>query len=191
MAYKRNPMRSERLCSLSRLAMNLAHTAEQTAAVQWMERTLDDSAARRIVLPEAFLAIDAALILQLNIVRGLIVYPRVIARHVADELPFMATETILMKAVQAGGDRQDLHERIREHSQAAASRVKQDGQPNDLMERLRADAAFAEVDLDAALDPRTFVGRAPQQVDEFLAGYVRPVRQLYAEALRVDDAVRV
>ena len=191
MAYKRNPMRCERLCSLSRLAVSLSHTAEQTAAVQWMERTLDDSAARRVVLPEAFLAIDAVLILQLNIARGLVVYPQVIARHVADELPFMATENILMKAVQAGGDRQDLHERIRQHSQAAAARVKQEGRSNDLIERLRSDAAFASIDLDAALDPQGFVGRAPDQVDEFVSQQVEPIRQRYAETLNVDDSVRV
>ena len=191
MAYKRNPMRSERLCSLSRLAMSLSHTAEQTAAVQWMERTLDDSAARRVAIPEAFLAIDAVLVLMLNVVRGLVVYPQVIARHVTEELPFMATEDILMKAVQAGGDRQDLHERIRQHSQSAAAEVKQHGRDNDLLQRLRGDTAFDAVDLASALDPKAFVGRAPEQVDEFLAGQVEPIRRRYADALNLDDAVRV
>jgi len=144
-----------------------------------------------VVLPETFLAIDAVLILYLNVVRGLVVYPQVIARRVSEELPFMATERILMKAVQAGGDRQDLHERLRQHSQAAAAGVKQHGRPNDLMERLRRDDAFAAVALDAVLDPRGFVGRAPEQVDEFLADYVEPVRRRYADALDVEDAVRV
>ena len=179
MAYKRNPMRSERVCSLARFVVSLETAAAVTAATQWLERTLDDSAARRLVLPQAFLAIDAVLILYQNVAEGLAVYPQVIARNLEAELPFMATENILMAAVAAGGDRQELHERIRRHSQAAAAMVKQQGAPNDLLERLAADPAFAQVDLDAALDPAKFVGRAPEQVDEFLAEVIAPIRAKY------------
>ena len=136
MAYKRNPMRSERICGLARFVMSLQSSAADTAAAQWMERTLDDSANRRLVIPQAFLAADAILILLQNIAAGLVVYPQVIAANLAEELPFMATENILMAAVAAGGDRQELHERIRRHSQAAARAVKQEGKPNDLLDRL-------------------------------------------------------
>ncbi len=180
MAYKRNPMRCERICSLARFVMNLEANAAQTAAVQWFERTLDDSANRRLTLPQAFLAADAVLILCQNVVSGLVVYPKVIAARLAAELPFMATENILMAAVAAGGDRQDLHERIRRHSQAAAAVVKEQGGRNDLLERLAADPAFAGVDLADALRPERYVGRAPQQVDEFLAEVVAPIRARYA-----------
>ncbi len=158
MAYKRNPMRSERICSLARFVTSLETSAAATASTQWLERTLDDSANRRLTLPQAFLAIDSILILYQNIADGLVVYPRVIAQHLAEELPFMATETILMAAVAAGGDRQDLHERIRQHSQEAAQVVKEQGGANDLIDRLRADPAFVKVDLNAALDARRFVG---------------------------------
>jgi adenylosuccinate lyase len=144
---------------------------------------LDDSACRRLVIPQAFLAVDALLILYQNVTEGLVVYPRVIAANLAAELPFMATENILMAAVAAGGDRQDLHERIRRHSQAAAAVVKQEGKPNDLLARLAADKAFAAVNLKKTLDPTAFVGRAPEQVDEFLAEVVEPIRKRYPEAL--------
>ena len=180
MAYKRNPMRSERMCSLARFAMNLPANLAQTVATQWLERTLDDSANRRLVLPQAFLAIDAVLILYRNIVDGLVVYPKVIEKYLGDELPFMATEEILMAGVQAGGDRQELHERIRVHSQAAAQQVKEFGRSNDLLERLKTDTAFAAVDLGNALDARRFVGRAPEQVDAFIANIVEPIRKRYA-----------
>ncbi|MGD0899525.1 MAG: adenylosuccinate lyase, partial [Thermoguttaceae bacterium] len=153
MAYKRNPMRSERICSLARFVMSVESSAVQTAAVQWLERTLDDSANRRLVLPQAFLATDAVLILCQNVTEGLVVYPRVIGANLQAELPFMATENILMAGVAAGGDRQDLHERIRRHSQAAAAVVKEQGRPNDLIERLAADPAFAKVDLGAVWAP--------------------------------------
>jgi adenylosuccinate lyase len=182
MAYKRNPMRSERICSLARFAMSLESNAAATHAVQWFERTLDDSANRRLVLPQAFLAIDAVLILYQNVTAGLVVYPKVIAANLDAELPFMATENILMDAVAAGGDRQDLHERIRRHSQAAAAVVKQQGGRNDLIERLAADEAFAKVNLKAALDPAKFVGRAPEQVDEFLAEVIAPILRRYPDA---------
>ena len=179
MAYKRNPMRSERICGLARFVMSLQSSTAATAATQWMERTLDDSANRRLVIPQAFLAIDAALVLMQNVAEGLVVYPRTIQRNLAEELPFMATENILMQAVAAGGDRQDLHERIRVHSQAAAERVKVQGESNDLLTRLKADAAFASIDVDAAVDPLAFVGRAPEQVDEFLQAQIQPIRDRY------------
>jgi adenylosuccinate lyase len=180
MAYKRNPMRCERICSLARFAISLASNGANTMATQWMERTLDDSANRRLVLPQAFLAIDAVLVLYQNVASALVVYPKVIAKNLAEELPFMATENLLMAAVAAGGDRQTLHERIREHSNAAGDAVKQEGAANDLLDRLRADPAFAGVDFSAALDPAQFIGRAPSQVDEFLAEIVEPIRRRYA-----------
>jgi adenylosuccinate lyase len=183
MAYKRNPMRSERMCALSRFAISLTANADQTMATQWMERTLDDSANRRLSLPQSFLAIDAVLILYRNIVDGMVVYPKVIEKHVAEELPFMATEEILMAGVQAGGDRQELHERIRVHSQEAGAQVKQHGKPNDLIERLRGDAAFAGIDLDDALDVSRYIGRAPEQVDAFIGDIVTPIRERYANDL--------
>jgi adenylosuccinate lyase len=179
MAYKRNPMRCERICSLGRFVMSLETSAAQTAAVQWLERTLDDSANRRLVIPQAFLATDAVLILCQNVTAGLVVYPRVIAANLQAELPFLATENILMAGVAGGGDRQDLHERIRRHSQAAAAVVKEQGGPNDLLERLARDPAFAKLDLAAVLTPADFVGRAPEQVDEFLAEVIAPIRAKY------------
>ncbi|MEO6807537.1 MAG: adenylosuccinate lyase [Isosphaeraceae bacterium] len=191
MAYKRNPMRAERMCSLARFAMGQLPIAHQTAATQWLERTLDDSAVRRLTLPQTFLAVDAVLQLYLNVVPGLVVHPRVIARHVADELPFMATENIMMAAVQGGGDRQDLHERIRTHSLAAAHRIKVEGSDNDLIDRLQADPAFGAVNLEALLDPRQFVGRAPEQVDEFIANDVEPIRQRYPDRLAQRREVHV
>jgi adenylosuccinate lyase len=175
MAYKRNPMRAERMTGLARYVISLAPAAAQTAAEQWLERTLDDSAARRIIIGEAFLGADAILRLYQNIAEGLVVYPKMIARHIAEELPFMATENILMAAVRAGGDRQALHEKIRCHSHAAARQVKVEGGTNDLLARLKADPSFAKVDIDAELRPERFIGRAPKQVDEFLAATVRPI----------------
>ena len=183
MAYKRNPMRAERMCGLARFVQSVAGSAEQTASVQWMERTLDDSANRRLTIPQAFLGADAVLILFRNVVDGLVVYPEVIRRRLLAELPFMATESLMMAGVEAGGDRQDLHERIRVHSQAAARQVKELGQPNDLFERLAQDPAFAKVNLQSELDPSKFVGRAPQQVEEFVREVVQPIRERYPEAL--------
>jgi adenylosuccinate lyase len=190
MAYKRNPMRSERICSLARFAMSLAANTDQTHATQWMERTLDDSANRRLVIPQAFLAIDAILILYQNVASGLVVYPQVIAKHLREELPFMATENILMAAVAAGGDRQTLHERIRQHSQAAAAVVKEQGGANDLIDRLKKDKAFAAVDVEAAIDPAKLTGRSKEQVDEFLAKVVNPTKQKYGGTISTGD-VRV
>lgn len=191
MAYKRNPMRCERICSLARFIAALEPLATQTAAVQWLERTLDDSAARRLYLPQAFLATDAVLILCQNVVSGLVVYPKVIAAHLEAELPFMATENILMAAVAAGGDRQEVHECIRRHSHAAAAVVKQQGGANDLIERLAAEPLLAKVDVRAEIDPRRFIGRAAEQVDEFLERVVEPIRRRHADALDVDAEVRV
>ena len=186
MAYKRNPMRSERMCSLARFAMSLQAGADATTATQWMERSLDDSAIRRLALPQAFLAIDACLILYRNVSDGLVVYPNVIARQLSAELPFMATEEILMAAVRAGGDRQTLHERIRIHSQAAADVVKHQGRPNDLIDRLKNDDCFEEVDLERTMDASRYIGRASEQVDAFLADCVEPIRDRLRQDLSAD-----
>jgi adenylosuccinate lyase len=181
MAYKRNPMRAERINALSRHLIALSLDPAMTAATQWLERTLDDSANRRIAIPEAYLATDATLLLLHNIAAGLVVRPKVIERHLEAELPFMATETILMRAVRQGGGRQDLHERIRRHSVAAAERVKDEGEANDLVERIANDPAFGltAADLAEALEPARYVGRAPEQVDIFLAEEVAPVLERY------------
>ena len=183
MPYKRNPMRCERATGLARYLMDVAASPLHTAAEQWFERTLDDSANRRLAIPETFLTADSILRIVQNVVEGMVVYEGSIAAHVAAELPFMAAENILMAGVKAGGDRQDLHDRIREHSLAAGEQVKVYGRPNDLIERLRGDDAFAGVDLDAVLDPSAFIGRAPEQVDEFVAAHVEPVRRRYADQL--------
>jgi len=177
MAYKRNPMRSERICSLARLVQPLALTGGMTHATQWLERTLDDSAIRRIAIPEAFLAVDACMILTANVASGMQVFPRVIAANLAEQMPFLATEDILMEGVRAGGDRQELHERLRTLSVEAGRRMKEDGVKNPLPDMLAGDAAFAFVRgrLDEMLAPERFVGRAPQQVDEFLAEVVEPL----------------
>ena len=191
MAYKRNPMRSERICALARFAMGLQTSASQTLATQWMERTLDDSAIRRLVLPQAFLAIDAILKLYQNVTEGLVVYPRVISKRLAEDLPFMATEEILMEGVRRGGDRQVLHEKIRSHSQDAARVVKEQGGENDLLHRLSSDDSFAKIDFDSLLDASRFVGRAPEQVDAFIAEVIEPVRSKYASRVEVRAEVDV
>ncbi len=183
MAYKRNPMRAERVTALSRLVLSLASSPAMTASEQWFERTLDDSANRRVVIPEAFLAVDGILEILANVLDGLVVYPKVIAAHVDAELPFMATENILMAGVKAGGNRQELHEKIRLHSHAAAAQVKQLGKPNDLINRLKADIAFRKVDFEKVLNPKNYIGRAPQQVDEFIRTIVEPVRRKYRKHL--------
>ncbi|PPQ64901.1 hypothetical protein CVT24_008240 [Panaeolus cyanescens] len=176
MAYKRNPMRSERVCSLARHLMVLHQNALMTASVQWFERTLDDSANRRITLPEAFLTADIILSTLQNISEGLVVYPKVIARRIAQELPFMATENVIMAIVKKGGDRQEAHEKIRVLSHEAGHQVKQLGLENDLIDRIRADPYFDPIkdDLDALLEPSSFIGRAPEQVDSFLKNWVDP-----------------
>jgi adenylosuccinate lyase len=191
MAYKRNPMRSERVCSLARYVMGLPAMAAQTAGNQWLERTLDDSAIRRLVIPQAFLGADAILRLVLNVVAGMQVNPAVIARNVARSLPFMATENILMAGVAAGGDRQELHERIRQYSHEVTAEVKQGAERNNLLDRLAADPAFAGIDLATVLEPRRYVGRAPEQVDEFLAGVVEPICRRYPTLLTQSAEVNV
>ncbi|KAJ2136895.1 adenylosuccinase ade13, partial [Coemansia sp. RSA 788] len=185
MAYKRNPMRSERVCSLSRHLMVLIGDVLQTASVQWLERTLDDSANRRIAIPEACLTADIVLATLQNVVEGLVVYPQVIARRIRSELPFMATENFIMAMVQKGGDRQECHEQIRVLSHEAAAVVKQQGGDNDLIERVRKCAYFAPIagELDSLLDPSTFIGRAPVQVDRFLANFVAPALAPYADII--------
>ena len=177
MAYKRNPMRCERICSLARHVVALAQDPAMTASTQWLERTLDDSANRRISIPEAFLAADAILSLAMNVLRGCRVYPEMMARHLADELPFLATENILMRAVSLGGDRQELHEAIREYSVATARRMKETGCGNDLAERLLADPRFHldEAALAELMDVRRFVGMAPQQAERYVRGRVLPL----------------
>lgn len=194
MPYKRNPMRSERVCALARFVMSLSANTAATHATQWMERTLDDSANRRLVLPQAFLAIDAILILLENVCAGLVVYPKVIARHLAEELPYLASENVLMEAVTQGGDRQELHEQIRLHSLAAATNVKEEGGENDLLERLQSDDAFRNVDIQkviAGLDPAEYTGRSISQVREFLTDVVEPIRQKYGSGSSGGDEVRV
>ncbi len=191
MAYKRNPMRAERMCGLARFIISLTSSAAQTAATQWLERTLDDSANRRLTIPQSFLAADAVLRLYLNIVPGMVVYAEVIRRHVAEELPFMATENVLMAAVAAGADRQDVHERIRRHSIAAAAEVKEHGRPNDLIARLKGDSSFAKLNLDLLLDAKSFVGRAPEQVDRFIEAEVDPMRKRWPNLLNQQAEVQV
>ncbi|MCQ4727280.1 adenylosuccinate lyase [Anaerotignum faecicola] len=177
MAYKRNPMRSERIGSLARYVIADALNPAITASTQWFERTLDDSANKRLSIPEAFLCIDAILILYRNVVDGLVVYPKVIEQHLNNELPFMATENIMMDAVKKGGDRQELHEKIREHSMEAGRVVKSEGRPNDLLIRIANDKSFGLnlEELEAIMDAKNFVGRAPEQTEEFIVNVVLPI----------------
>ena len=185
MPYKRNPMRCERICALSRYLMVDVLNPAITAGTQWFERTLDDSANKRIAMAEGFLAADAILNILLNVSDGLVVYPKVVRSRVMAELPFMASENIMMKAVKKGGDRQELHERLREHAVAAAAVVKQEGKPNDMIARVEADPAFGltREEIEAELSPEDFTGRAPQQVEEFLAEVIRPVLDANKEDL--------
>lgn len=184
MAYKRNPMRAERMCSLARFVMGLPGMAAQTIATQWFERTLDDSAARRLYIPQAFLGVDALLRIGLNVAPGLVVNRPIIARGVMDYLPYMATENLMMAAVASGSDRQDVHEVVRQHSHAVTAEVKNGtGSASALIERLRKEPSFAKVDFAALLDPRQFTGRAPEQVEEFVAEQVEPIRQRYQSQL--------
>jgi adenylosuccinate lyase len=183
MAYKRNPRRAELIAALARHVIVLVGDPAFTAATQWLERTLDDSANRRIAIPGAFLASDGMLRVYLNVASGLVVNEKVCRRRVKQELPFIATENLLMQAVKAGGDRQELHEKIRAHSHAAAKRMKEEGAENDLLERLKGDPAFAKVNLDAAADPSKFVGLAPRQTERFVSDAVRPALQRYQALL--------
>lgn len=181
MPYKRNPMRCERICALARYVMIDALNPAMTAYNQWFERTLDDSANKRITIPEAFLAVDAILNIYLNVAGGIKVYPNVIKKRILEELPFMATENIMMNAVKKGGDRQALHERIRTHSIAAGRVVKEEGLPNDLVSRIAGDPLFGltEQEIVAELDPVRYIGRAPEQVTDFINGEVRPALERY------------
>jgi len=181
MAYKRNPMRSERICSLARFVISMPQSTAYTQSTQWFERTLDDSANKRLAIPEAFLASDAMLILAENIAGAMVVHSKIIERHINEELPFMATENILMEAVKKGGDRQILHEEIRQLSQQAAYAVKEEGKDNDLLERILASKKFGleRKDLDFILDLRKFVGRAPEQTEEFVNGEARPAIEAF------------
>ncbi len=191
MAYKRNPMRCERATGLARFVISLVTSAMQTAAEQWFERTLDDSANKRLTIAEAFLALDGCLNIVVNVARGLVVYPKTIEAAVMAELPFMATEEIIMAAVQAGGDRQDLHERIRQHSQAAAHEVKANGKPNDLIERLASDDKFSNINLTQILNPSRFVGRSSEQVKYFEESVVGPIRLKYINDIGKGVELRV
>lgn len=193
MPYKRNPMRCERICGLARFVMNLVGNAYDTAATQWLERTLDDSSNRRLSLPEAFLALDGALDLMHNVASGLIVHEAMVRKNLMAELPFMATENIMMACVRLGGDRQHYHELIRVHAQAAGLRVKDEGLDNDLLERLKNDKAFwskarggplsAELDWDGVMDPMKYIGRSVEQTERFIMDVVEPLRKQYGEAI--------
>lgn len=193
MAYKRNPMRSERIASLSRYVMLDALNPAITSATQWFERTLDDSANKRLSIPEGFLAIDGILDLCLNVVDGLVVYPKVIEKHMMAELPFMATENIMMDAVKAGGDRQELHERIRELSMEAGKTVKVEGKDNNLLELIAADPAFnlSLEDLQRSMDPKKYIGRAKEQTERFVNTVVQPILDSHKELLGVKAEINV
>ncbi|PRR82565.1 adenylosuccinate lyase [Clostridium vincentii] len=193
MAYKRNPMRSERISSLARYVIIDSLNPAITAATQWFERTLDDSANKRIAVAEAFLALDGVLNLYINIAENMVVYDKVIAAHVNNELPFMATENIMMESVKRGGDRQELHEKIREHSMAAAQRVKGEGLDNDLIKRIIEDGSFnlSKKEIIDIIDPTKFVGRAPNQVIEFIEEYVAPIIEANKDAIEVHSEINV
>ena len=193
MAYKRNPMRSERVGSLARYVLSLPVNCAVTASTQWFERTLDDSANKRIVIAQAFLAVDAVLNLYMNISENLVVYEKVIAKHIAAELPFMATENIMMECVKAGGNRQELHERIRVLSMQAAKNVKEEGKDNNLIELIRQDEMFKPVwdRLEGILDAKNFIGRSPDQVEEFISAEIDPILQAHADELGEHGEVNV
>jgi len=189
MPYKRNPMRCERICALARYVMADTLNPAMTAYNQWLERTLDDSANRRISVAEAFLAVDSILNIYLNVATNIKVYEKVIAKHVLEELPFMATENIMMSAVKRGGNRQELHERIRVHSIAAGRTVKEEGKPNDLIDRIASDPIFGltREEIVAEIKPEAYIGRSPSQVTELIRDYVKPILEKYPQALKGDD----
>ena len=193
MAYKRNPMRTERMTALARYVMVDSLNPAITTATQWFERTLDDSANKRIAIPEAFLAIDAILSLYENVANGMVVYPKVIEKHLMDELPFMATENIMMDAVKRGGDRQELHEKIRELSMEAGKNVKEKGLDNNLLELIANDPAFnmSLEDLQKTMDPSKYVGRSPEQVEEFLRDEIQPILDANKEILGLTATINV
>lgn len=193
MAYKRNPMRSERISSLAKFVISLQQSTAMTASTQWFERTLDDSANKRLALPQAFLAVDAILIIWNNIMEGLVVYPKIINKHIMTELPFMATEYVIMECVKAGGDRQELHERIRLHSMEASKQVKIEGKDNDLIDRIIADDYFKldKERLLSLLNPKNFTGFAAQQTEKFVATEINPIIEKYKDLLGIDSELRV
>ncbi|MCP5003790.1 MAG: adenylosuccinate lyase [Planctomycetes bacterium] len=193
MPYKRNPMRCERVTSLARYIICNSLNSEFTSASQWLERTLDDSANRRLVIPETFLSTDAMLNIVLGVARGLVVYPKVIERHVYKELPFMASEDILMEAVKAGGDRQKIHEKIRTYSMKSATLMKEKGVDNDLIDRIKRDKDFAAIKdkISSIMDPVNFIGRAPEQVDEFITSVVKPLQRRYKRFLGLKAEFKV
>ncbi|MDA1007982.1 MAG: adenylosuccinate lyase [Planctomycetota bacterium] len=193
MPYKRNPMRCERATGLARFVMNLTHNAYDTASTQWLERTLDDSSNRRLSIPESFLALDGALDIMINVAAGMVVYPRVCAARLDAEMPFLATENIMLAAVLAGADRQDAHEVILKHAVSAAQRMKQEGTPNDLLDRLKSEPLFQRLGIDprASLNPKDFVGRSPEQVDRMIQSIAAPLRAKYKDALQDNPQLRV
>ncbi|MGZ5273799.1 MAG: adenylosuccinate lyase, partial [Kaistella sp.] len=193
MAYKRNPMRSERIGSLAKFVMSLSSSSAMVAATQWFERTLDDSANKRLAIPQSFLAVDAILLIWNNIMNGIVVYENRIQKHIMDELPFMATEYIIMEEVKAGGDRQEIHETIRVHSMEASKKVKMEGKENDLIERIMNDtslkldkAKFMEI-----LDPKNFIGFAPIQTEEFIRNEVQPILDKYSDLIGLEADLKV
>ncbi|MCI5725627.1 lyase family protein, partial [Fusobacterium sp.] len=193
MAYKRNPMRSERISSLAKFVISLQQSTAMTASTQWFERTLDDSANKRLALPQAFLAIDAILIIWNNIMEGLVVYEKIINKHIMAELPFMATEYVIMECVKAGGDRQELHERIRVHSMEASKQVKIEGKDNDLIDRIIADDYFKldKEKLLSLLNPKNFTGFASEQTEKFINTEIKPIIEKYKDLLGIDSDLRV
>ncbi|MDA1261719.1 MAG: adenylosuccinate lyase [Planctomycetota bacterium] len=191
MPYKRNPMRCERATGLARFVISLTHNAYDTASTQWLERTLDDSSNRRLSIPESFLALDGALEVMANVAGGLVVYPGQCTARLEAELPFMATEEILLAAVARGVDRQEAHESLRQHSQAAAQRIKGDGAPNDLLSRLAGDPHFKAIDFQSLISAKRFVGRSTEQADSFLRDSIEPIRARYAKALHEEPELRV
>ncbi|MBN4074786.1 adenylosuccinate lyase, partial [bacterium AH-315-E09] len=193
MAYKRNPMRSERIASLARYVIASSQNAAMTSSTQWFERTLDDSANRRIVLPEAFLATDAILTIAINVFDGMVVYEKMIQKHIAAELPFMATENIIMQAVKNGGDRQELHEKIRMHSMETTKVVKIEGKANDLIERIVNDKIFmlTQEEVDEVMDAKKYIGLAPEQVDSFLNEYIYPILEKNNSLIGIEVDLKV
>ncbi|MBQ3437599.1 MAG: adenylosuccinate lyase, partial [Fusobacterium sp.] len=193
MAYKRNPMRSERISSLAKFVISLQQSTAMTASTQWFERTLDDSANKRLALPQAFLAVDAILIIWNNIMEGLVVYEKIIKKHIMAELPFMATEYVIMECVKAGGDRQELHERIRLHSMEASKQVKIEGKDNDLIDRIIADDYFKldKEKLLALLNPVNFTGFAAEQTEKFIKTEIKPIIEKYKDLLGIGSDLRV
>ena len=191
MPYKRNPMRCERVCGLARFVMNLVGNAYETAATQWLERTLDDSSNRRLTLPEAFLALDGCLDIMRNVISGLVVHEKTIEKNLMAELPFMASENLMMEAVKLGRDRQEVHEAIRTHAQEAGRRVKEEGADNDLIDRLRSEPLLEGVDLDSAMDPMKYVGLAVEQTERFIEQVIEPLRKQYTEDSSGDVELKV